>query len=303
MSTMSTTSDQHRDDFEEAHTGPIKTPKQMLWTSIAAFVVPVFIIIGLVNYVTSYNKPAAGAVEMEKALAQRIAKVGTVAVRDPNRTPDSGETVFKGQCISCHGGNGPGPNLGDKAAWAPRVATGYEALMTSVLKGKGGMAAQGGGDYSDHELARAVVYMANAGGASFAEPAAPAKAVVAAPAAPVADDAAVKAAAAQIAAVGTGAAAVVAAAPATAPAAKPAAAGGAGEALYNAACVACHAAGVAGAPKLGDKAAWAPRLAAGVDGLTASVIKGKGAMPPKGGSQASDADIKASVQYMLASVK
>jgi cytochrome c5 len=292
-------SDMHRDDFEEAHTGPVKTPKQMLWTSIAAFVLPVFIIIGLVNYVTSQNKPAAGAVDVEKALAQRIAKVGTVAIRDPNREPDSGETVFKGQCISCHGGNGPGPNLGDKAAWAPRVATGFEALLGSVLKGKGGMAAQGGGDYSDHELARAVVYMANAGGASFAEPAAPAKAAMAAaPAAPVADDAAVKAAAAQIAAVGTGVA--VAAAPAAA-AAKPAA--GVGEALYNTACVACHAAGVAGAPKLGDKAAWAPRLAAGVDGLTATVVKGKGAMPPKGGSQAGEADIKAAVQFMLASVK
>ncbi|NWG74410.1 MAG: c-type cytochrome, partial [Rubrivivax sp.] len=70
------------------------------------------------------------------------------------------------------------------------------------------------------------------------------------------------------------------------------------------ACQACHAAGVAGAPKLGDKAAWAPRLAAGVDGLTASVIKGKGAMPPRGGAMAaSDADIKAVVAYMVDSVK
>jgi cytochrome c5 len=77
----------------------------------------------------------------------------------------------------------------------------------------------------------------------------------------------------------------------------------AGKKLYETACLACHAAGVAGAPKLGDKAAWAPRLAAGVDGLTASVIKGKGAMPPKGGSSASDAEIKASVQYMVDAVK
>jgi cytochrome c5 len=75
-------------------------------------------------------------------------------------------------------------------------------------------------------------------------------------------------------------------------------------ALYNQVCAACHIAGVANAPKLGDKAAWAPRLAAGVDGLTASVIKGKGAMPPKGGAMtASDADIKATVAYMVASVK
>ena len=77
----------------------------------------------------------------------------------------------------------------------------------------------------------------------------------------------------------------------------------AGEALYKQACAVCHVAGVAGAPKLGDKAAWAPRVGLGLDALTASVIKGKGAMPPKGGSAASDADIKSSVQYMLAALK
>jgi cytochrome c5 len=76
-----------------------------------------------------------------------------------------------------------------------------------------------------------------------------------------------------------------------------------GEALYKQACAVCHAAGVAGAPKFGDKTAWAPRVALGLDGLTASAIKGKNAMPAKGGSTASDADIKAAVQYMLAAVK
>ena len=82
-----------------------------------------------------------------------------------------------------------------------------------------------------------------------------------------------------------------------------AAAAAAAPALYAQICVVCHAAGVAGAPKLGDKAAWAPRLAQGIDGLTASVIKGKGAMPPKGGSTASDADIRAVVSYMVGTVK
>ena len=77
-----------------------------------------------------------------------------------------------------------------------------------------------------------------------------------------------------------------------------------GKKFYDQVCAACHAAGVAGAPKVGDKAAWQPRLAAGVDGLTASAIKGKGAMPPKGGAAtASDADIKAVVSYMVSSVK
>ena len=55
----------------------------------------------------------------------------------------------------------------------------------------------------------------------------------------------------------------------------------------------CHAAGVAGAPKLGDKTAWAPRLGQGIDALTASVIKGKGAMPPRGAvANASDAELR-----------
>ena len=80
-------------------------------------------------------------------------------------------------------------------------------------------------------------------------------------------------------------------------------AAGAGEALYKQACVVCHAAGVAGAPKFGNKDAWALRVPNGVDTLTASVIKGKGAMPPKGGSAASDVEIRASVEYMLAAVK
>jgi len=60
---------------------------------------------------------------------------------------------------------------------------------------------------------------------------------------------------------------------------------------------------VAGAPKIGDKTAWAPRIAQGIDALTASVIKGKGAMPPKGGSTASDAEIKAVVGWMVANGK
>ncbi len=79
---------------------------------------------------------------------------------------------------------------------------------------------------------------------------------------------------------------------------------GAGEETYQQACSACHAAGIAGAPKLGDKAAWAPRLALGLDGLTASVVKGKGAMPPRGAAaNASDADLRAAVQYIIGSVK
>ena len=159
------------DHHEEHHTGPIKTPGQMLATSIYAFVVPVFIIIGLVYYVTSANKPAAGQNDMEKAIAGRIAKVGSVEIRDANRALKNGEEVFKAQCAACHATGAAGaPKYQDKGAWGGRIGKGYEALLTSALKGKGAMGAQGGGDFDDVEVGRAVVFMANAAGAKFAEP-------------------------------------------------------------------------------------------------------------------------------------
>lgn len=275
----------------DSHTGPIKTPAQLLWTSFFAFVVPVFVIIGLVYFVTSANKPGAGAVDTDIAVAQRIEKVGSVEIRDANRPLESGANVYKAQCAACHeAGLAGAPKFGDASAWAARIATGYEALLNSALKGKGAMGAQGGGAFRDPEIGRAVVHMANAAGAKFAEPqlAAPAPAAEAGAPAPAAPAPAP--------------AAPVAAAPAAAPApATPAAAVAAnGEALYKQACTVCHAAGVAGAPKTGDKAAWAPRIALGVDALTASAIKGKGAMPPKGGAMAaSDAEIRAAVQYLV----
>ncbi len=73
-----------------------------------------------------------------------------------------------------------------------------------------------------------------------------------------------------------------------------------GEALYNQVCQACHQIGAAGAPKFGDTAAWQPRLERGLTALYDSVLNGKGAMPPKGGAMtASDAQIRAAVDYLL----
>lgn len=90
--------------------------------------------------------------------------------------------------------------------------------------------------------------------------------------------------------------------PASAPAgAKPAAGG---EGVYNAACAACHAAGVAGAPKMGDKASWAARIAKGKATLYDHALKGLNAMPAKGGNPAlSDADVKSAVDYLMAKAK
>jgi len=278
----------HNTAHEEAHTGPIKTPQQLLAAVFFSFVVPIFAIIGLVYYVTSANQPSAGVDNSERAVAQRIQKIGMIEIRDANRPLKSGEEVYKAQCVACHDTGAAGaPKLGDTAAWAPRLATGFEALWNSALKGKNAMAAQGGGDHNDIEIARAVVYLTAAAGGKFTAPAAPAPAADAAPS-PATETVVT-------------AAVPAAAAPVAAPAAAPAtvAAVGAGEALYKQACVACHASGVAGSPKLGDKAAWAPRIKTGLDMMTSSVIKGKGAMPPKGGSAASDADIRSAVEYMV----
>jgi len=156
---------------EEDHTGPVKNPKQLLLAVFFSFVVPVFAIIGLVYFVTSDKKPAAGAVNIEKATAARIQKIGVVDIRDANRQLKTGEEVFKAQCTACHTSGAAGaPKFGDAAAWGPRVKTGYEALLNSALKGKGAMGAQGGGDFETLEIGRAVVYMANAGGGKFDEP-------------------------------------------------------------------------------------------------------------------------------------
>lgn len=289
----------HDDDHDVAHTGPIKTPQQLLAAVFFSFVVPIFAIIGLVYYVTTQNVPAAGAVDSGQALAKRIQKVGAVEIRDANRPLKSGEEVYKAQCVACHAAGAAGaPKFGDEAAWAPRLKTGFEALLNSSLKGKGAMGAQGGGDFQDVEIGRAVVYLTNASGGKFPEPAAPA-----APAAGASAPAPAAATTGSAPAASPDAVAALAAAKTAPAAAVMPVAAGAGEALYKQACVACHAAGVAGAPKFGSKDSWATRLPLGVDALTASVIKGKGVMPPKGGSTASDAEIRASVEFMLAAVK
>lgn len=72
-----------------------------------------------------------------------------------------------------------------------------------------------------------------------------------------------------------------------------------GAQLFESACTACHSTGAAGAPKVGDKAAWAPRIAQGLKGLVASATKGKNAMPPKGGvADATDAELARAIAYM-----
>lgn len=290
---------------EAPHGAPIKTPGQLIVAIIAGFGIPVAIIILLAVYVNNSTRTGAGT-DIEASVKERIAPAAQVDVRDANapRVYKTGEEVFKAVCSACHAaGTAGAPKFGDAGAWAPRISEGYDTLLHNALNGKGAMPARGGtnpDDYSDFEIARAVVYMANNGGAKFAEPAQPAPGAAAsaagaasAPAAASSNDNA------QAAAAVAALASVPQAAPAPAASAQSADAAQAGKALYEQVCQACHAAGVLGAPKFGDKAAWAPRLKEPMDTVYNYALHGKGAMPPKGGSNAPDADVKAAVDYMV----
>ena len=200
--------DPHYQATEDAHTGPIKNPKQLLLAVFFSFVAPIAIIVGLVAFVVSDNKPAGVAAgndmslygvtqqSREREVAERLKRVGSIEIRDANRALALGEVVFKAQCAACHGSPGiPGaPHYSDAAAWGPRIGQGYATLLEHALKGKGAMPPQGGGDYEDLEIGRAVVYMANAGGAKFAVPERPAGAAAADGAASAASGAAMPAA-------------------------------------------------------------------------------------------------------------
>jgi cytochrome c5 len=185
----------------------------------------------------------------------------------------TGEQVVTAVCSGCHAtGKGGAPKIGDRSAWLERAKRGLNSVYESALKGHAGMPARGGmAQLSDVEVKRAVEFMLNSGAAT-----APVVTAAATPPAPPA-----------------------AAATAPAAAGKPDA-----KKVYETTCTACHATGLVGAPKFGDKAAWAPRLKQGMDALYATALKGKGAMPPKGGNTTlSDAEVKAAVDYMAAAAK
>lgn len=168
------------DHDDSPHEGPVKTPKQLIAAVFFAFAIPIAVIVLLVSYVGSNEEPAAGSEgQSAAAIAGRIQPVASVAVKDESDIASlkTGEQVFAAQCTTCHTAGALGaPKFGDAAAWAPRIAQGYEGLLHSALKGKNSMPAQGGGDFSDYEIGRAVVYMADKGGAKFEEPKPPAAA-------------------------------------------------------------------------------------------------------------------------------
>ncbi|CAB3758591.1 cytochrome C [Burkholderia sp. MSh2] len=299
---------------EAPHESPVKTPGQLIAVIIASFAIPIILIVLFANYANHAFRLGAGTDALsDEQVAARIAPLAQVDVKDANapRTYKTGEEVYKAVCVTCHGTGAAGaPKFGNKDDWAPRISQGFDTLLKTALAGKGAMPPRGGtnpDDVSDYEIARAIVYMANNDGANFPEPAAPtanaaqpasgATATSAAGATGASDTA--DAASAQIAAAQAAIAAIpkAGATPAAAPTSADAAS--AGKALYSSVCQACHAAGVLGAPKFGSKEDWAPRLKDSMDTVYNYALHGKGSMPPKGGSNASDADVKAAVDYMV----
>ena len=298
-------------DAHNEHESAIRTPKQLVAAVAGFFLVTVIGIILLVEFVTTSRLTGAGTdSQAPEAIAERLRPAADQGfmLKDANapKVLLAGEAVYTANCAACHASGAAGaPKFGDAASWGPRIAQGYDLLVKHAIEGIRAMPARGGNpDLDDVEVARAVVFMANKGGATFKEPAVPAMVVTASPDA----TAATAAAAAPAATEAPAAAAPAVAAPAAAAPAEPVKTAAIdGAKIYTANCAACHASGVANAPKFGDKAAWAPRIKQGAPVLYEHAIKGfagkVGMMPPKGGSSATDDEVKAAVDHMTAAAK
>lgn len=295
-------------DAHNEHQSLIRTPKQLVVAVTGFFLVIVLGIILLVTFVTSTATTGAGTDgQSAEAISNRIRPVSeegfTLVDANAPRVLQAGSAVYAATCAACHdSGMAGAPKTGDNGVWGARLAQGYDTLLKHAIEGIRAMPAKGGNpDLDNLEVERAVVFMTNKSGASFKEPAEPAPA-------PAAAEAPADAAATTVAPVAPVPVATPAAATAAAPAAAPAiASADAGKKAYDSACIACHGAGIAGAPKFGDKAAWTARLGQGANVMYEHAIKGfqgkAGFMPPKGGSTLPDAEIKAAVDYMVAAVK
>lgn len=285
----------------EEHSSFIKTPKQLAIVVVLAFAVPITLIVLLSQLVTGVS-PREG--ESQSDVLGRIQPVGQVTLAEANAPSgnQTGEQVYETVCKTCHeAGLAGAPKFGDKAAWAPRIKSGVDALFASAIKGKNAMPPKGGNtNLADVEVQRAVVYMANRAGASFKEPpepaqaAAPAQAQAPAPAVPAPAPAAPAA---------QPPAAAAAKAPAAAPGA-PLDMASATALMQKDGCAACHAVDkkIVGpayqdvaAKYKGDKDAAAKlvqKVKTGGSGVWGSVP-----MPPN--AQVSDADIKTLVSWIL----
>ncbi|HJX58881.1 MAG TPA: c-type cytochrome [Thiobacillus sp.] len=260
-------------------------PREVIVSVVAGLLAPllaIFLIVQLVLGIQADQKPDTSSEAAQKSALERIKPFAELAALDASApvVEKSGQEVYEAACVACHGSGALGaPRFENKGDWNARIGQGYDTLVKNAIEGIRQMPPRGGNaDLTDAEVARAVAYMANAAGASFEaqEAAAPAEAVAATPEA--------EAAPAEPTA--------VAAAPKSDPIK--------GKKVYQTTCALCHAAGIAGAPKPGDMAAWEPRVAQGYATLYNHAITGIRGMPPKGGNPSlTEADIANAVGYMF----
>jgi cytochrome c5 len=159
----------------DEHSSFIKTPQQLVTIVLLAFIVPVLGIVLLVKLVLS-GPTADPSAMTPAAIAERIQPVGSVSFSAPAGSPAApaaapvavakagppdGKKIYEGTCIACHGTGAAGaPKFGDKAAWAPRIATGMDTLLNVALHGKGAMPPKGGNaSLSDADIRAAIEYM------------------------------------------------------------------------------------------------------------------------------------------------
>ena len=230
---------------------------------------------------------AADAMQ-QKVVEENIRPIGTVVVAKPKNaapaaeaqvasaatsTGRSGKQIYDSTCVACHGAGVAGaPKVGDKAAWSPRAAQGIKTLLQHATQGYKAMPPKGTcADCTEAELEGAINYMLNQSGVSAggqSQASAPSPAPAAASAAASGDN--LKGDAAH------------------------------GQKIVQSTCFACHGTGAAGAPKIGDKAAWAQRIAQGMQTLLQHATQGYKAMPPKGTCMScSEQDLLDAITYMV----
>lgn len=272
---------------------------------LVAFTVIILFAASLVT--DGLEEKQAGDSRLKAVVAERIKPVGSIEVRDANEAPPepkSGKQVVSEVCGSCHNSGAlNAPKVGDTADWQARMDAegGLDGLTKSAIVGKGAMPPRGGGVISDGEVRDAIIEMlkdskVEVGGdaASAEKESAPAAAVAAV--APAVEKAVSQASGMMDSMMNRAANMANQVVPGVAPAYDLEK----GKSVYDSACFACHGTGAAGAPKIGDKAAWVERIAQGTPTVMENAIKGKGTMPPKGGRMdIADDDVKAAVAYMI----